>query len=53
MENQAEWHGAAPDEAQYAQAMKRIGGAVMNRVPMRDGWQGPLRVMPPSRRHGP
>ena len=24
MENQAEWHGAAPDEAQYAQAMKEL-----------------------------
>ncbi len=24
MENQAEWHGAAPDEAQYEQAMKEL-----------------------------
>ena len=25
MENQAEWHGMAPNEQQYASAMKQLG----------------------------
>lgn len=28
MENQAEWHGKAPNEEQYKQAMKELGGAI-------------------------
>ena len=28
MENQAEWHGKAPNEEQYMQAMKELGGTI-------------------------
>lgn len=28
MENQAEWHGKAPNEEQYKQAIKELGGAI-------------------------
>ena len=28
MENEAGWHGKAPNEEEYKQAMKELGGAV-------------------------